>query len=112
MKPYPLVLLNHFTVPCTSPSLLTGTSGFRSAALANNPNAVKDTNRAECIRIEVPVNRPFLFIAKINFYLSGHKTDLMRAPALRLRQREKPEIVENPGDRLGVSKSPPADHLL
>src|SRR5207249_2048525 len=42
----------------------------------NNPNAVRDTNRAEFIRIECPVNRPFFFIAKISLYLSGHKTDL------------------------------------
>src|SRR5258708_2314035 len=94
MKPYPLVLLNHFTVPCTSPSLLTGTSRFRSAAPANNPNAVKDTNRAECIRIEVPVNRPFFFIAKINLYLSGHKTVLMDSAG----------ITASPGRETGNSR--------
>src|SRR5271157_354287 len=52
MNPYPFELLNHFTVPCTSCLLWTVTPGG-----GIQQDAAMSTNCAECIKMELGVNR-------------------------------------------------------
>src|SRR5712692_4580495 len=82
MKPNPLELLNHFTVPCTSPSLLNRDfeiSHLTARCITLTPLKIRI---AQCTRIEVRVNRTFFFYSKDKFALLGAQNRFNKLPRL------------------------------
>ncbi len=113
MKPYPLELLNHFTVPCTSIALLNRDFeiSLRSAG------GITLTLLKIRIARSVPESRAqsigqssfLLEKSKLIIHIKSFYYDLLAEPVLR---GEKPEVIENPRNGLGVSKLSASNHLL
>src|SRR5215510_14184541 len=108
MKPYPLELLNHFTVPCTAIALLK-TRGIGRTIEEHAEGAANCETRGVYQNETLSQVFAEMALPAIMHKYSPSKIDLSGPLTLPLR-REKAQVIQQTSDRFCVTDLACADH--